>query len=139
MAREQLPMIDHLGISVRDFAASKEFYLRALAPLGIGVVMQVSKEQSGADSDHIGLGSDHKPFFWISQGVAPESMPVSTHLCFTARRRAEVDAFHKAALAAGARDNGGPGIRPHYHPNYYGAFVIDLNGINLEAVCHQPE
>ncbi|HEY5758479.1 MAG TPA: VOC family protein [Steroidobacter sp.] len=127
-------MIDHLGISVADFAASKAFYLKALAPLGIGVVMNVPKEQSGRPSDFTGFGSDHKPFFWIGQGVAPQGM----HLCFTAKTRAEVDAFYKAALAAGARDNGPPGIREHYHPNYYGAFVIDLNGVNLEAVCHKP-
>lgn len=127
-------MIDHLGITVRDHAASKEFYLKALAPLGIGVVMNVSKELTGAASDFTGLGSEHKPFFWISQGAAPGPM----HLCLTANTRAEVDAFHKAAIAAGARDNGAPGIRAHYHPNYYGAFVIDPNGVNLEAVCHKP-
>lgn len=127
-------MIDHLGISVPDFAASKEFYLKALAPLGIGVVMNVPKEESGAANDFTGFGAEGNPFFWIGQGVAPQGM----HLCFTAKTRADVDAFYKAALAAGARDNGPPGIRAHYHPNYYGAFVIDLNGVNLEAVCHQP-
>jgi catechol 2,3-dioxygenase-like lactoylglutathione lyase family enzyme len=127
-------MIDHLGISVPDFAAAKAFYLEALAPLGIGVVMNVPKEESGRPSDFAGFGYDHKPFFWIGQGSAPQGM----HLCFTAKTRAEVDAFYKAALAAGARDNGPPGIRAHYHPNYYGAFVIDPNGVNLEAVCHQP-
>jgi catechol 2,3-dioxygenase-like lactoylglutathione lyase family enzyme len=127
-------MIDHLGISVSDFAASREFYLKALAPLGIGVVMNVPKEVSGRPSDFTGFGYDHKPFFWIGQGAAPQGM----HLCFTAKTRAEVDAFYKAALAAGARDNGPPGIREHYHPNYYGAFVIDPNGLNLEAVCHKP-
>lgn len=127
-------MIDHLGISVPDYAASRDFYLKALAPLGIGVVMSVPKEQSGRASDFAGFGSDRKPFFWISQGVASHGM----HLCFTAKSRAEVDGFYEAALAAGARDNGPPGIRAHYHPNYYGAFVIDINGVNLEAVCHQP-
>lgn len=127
-------MIDHLGISVADFAASKAFYLGALAPLGIGVVMNVPKEQSGRPSDFAGFGSDGKPDFWIGQGVAPQGM----HLCFTAKTRADVDAFYKAALAAGARDNGPPGIREHYHPHYYAAFVIDLNGVNLEAVCHKP-
>ena len=127
-------MIDHLGISVPDYAASKKFYLEALAPLGIGVVMNVPKELSGRASDFTGFGYDQKPFFWIGQGVAPQGM----HLCFTAKNRAEVDAFYKAAIAAGARDNGPPGIRAHYHPNYYGAFVIDNNGVNLEAVCHKP-
>ena len=127
-------MIDHLGIAVPDFAASMKFYLEALAPLGIGVVMNVPKEESGAPNDFTGFGAEGKPFFWIGQGVAPQGM----HLCFTAQSRAAVDAFYKAALANGARDNGPPGIRAHYHPDYYGAFVIDLNGVNLEAVCHKP-
>jgi catechol 2,3-dioxygenase-like lactoylglutathione lyase family enzyme len=127
-------MIDHLGITVRDHDASKDFYLKALQPIGIGVVMSVSKQESGADSDFTGFGYDQKPFFWIGQGTSTGAM----HLCFTAKTRAAVDAFYKAALAAGARDNGPPGIRAHYHPNYYGAFVIDPNGVNLEAVCHQP-
>jgi catechol 2,3-dioxygenase-like lactoylglutathione lyase family enzyme len=128
-------MLDHLGISVREYAASKDFYLKALAPLGIGVIMNVPKERSGRPSDFTGFGYDNKPFFWIGEGAATSP---GMHVCFTARSRAEVDAFYKAAIAAGARDNGGPGIRAHYHPNYYGAFVIDLNGINLEAVCHKP-
>lgn len=127
-------MIDHLGITVRDHDASKDFYLNALAPLGIGVVMSVSKQESGRDSDLTGFGYDHNPFFWVGQGTATGAM----HLCFTAKTRAAVDDFYEAAMAAGARDNGPPGIRAHYHPNYYGAFVIDPNGINLEAVCHQP-
>jgi len=126
-------MIDHLGISVRNHAASKVFYLAALAPLGIGVVMEVSKEESGAPSDHTGFGSKGKPYFWITQGATGAGM----HLAFVAESRAQVDAFHAAALKAGAKDNGAPGIRAHYHPDYYGAFVIDPNGINLEAVCHK--
>lgn len=127
-------MIDHLSITVRNHAASKAFYLKALAPLGIGVVMEVPKAQSGASSDYTGMGAKDKPFFWIGEGTVASSM----HLCFAADTRTQVDAFHKAAIAAGAKDNGPPGIRAHYHPNYYGAFVIDLNGINLEAVCHKP-
>lgn len=127
-------MIDHLGISVRDHAASKAFYTKALAPLGIGVVMEVSKAESGAPSDYTGLGANQKPFFWIGAGPVAGSM----HVCFTAETRAQVDAFYKAAIAAGAKDNGPPGIRAHYHPSYYGAFVIDPNGVNLEAVCHKP-
>jgi hypothetical protein len=127
-------MIDHLGISVGNHAASKAFYLKALAPLGIGVVMAVSKEESGAPSDYTGLGANNKPFFWIGEGKVGSGM----HLCFVAETRAAVDAFYQAAIAAGAKDNGKPGIRAHYHPNYYGAFVIDLNGVNLEAVCHKP-
>jgi catechol 2,3-dioxygenase-like lactoylglutathione lyase family enzyme len=127
-------MIDHLGISVRDHARSREFYVQALAPLNIGVVMEVSKAVTGAPSDYTGFGHDNKPFFWIGEGAAGSGM----HLCFTADTRAQVDAFYEAALKAGGRDNGKPGIREHYHPNYYGAFVIDLNGVNLEAVCHKP-
>lgn len=132
-------MIDHLGISVSDYATSKQFYLQALAPLGVGIVMNVPKEVSGRPSDFTGFGYDQKPFFWIGQGAAAHDVTSGgMHLCFTAKSRAEVDAFYKAAIAAGARDNGPPGIREHYHPNYYGAFVIDLNGVNLEAVCHKP-
>lgn len=124
-------MIDHLGIPVRDYSASKAFYLAALAPLGIGIVMEVQDAQEGPA---LGLGSDGKPFFWISQGRAGSGL----HFAFIAKTRAQVDAFHAAALQAGAKDNGAPGIRAHYHPNYYGAFVIDPNGVNLEAVCHAP-
>ena len=127
-------MIDHLGISVSNHAASKTFYTKALAPLGIGVVMEVPKEVSKGPSDYTGLGANNKPFFWIGEGKTASAM----HLCFVAETRAAVDAFYQAAIAAGAKDNGKPGIREHYHPNYYGAFVIDLNGVNLEAVCHKP-
>ena len=129
-------MIDHLGIAVHDHAKSKAFYLKALEPLGIGAVMVVSKEETGGPSDYTGFGSKDKPYFWISEG---KQVPNGMHLCFAADKRAQVDAFYKAAIAAGAKDNGGPGIRELYHPNYYGAFVIDLNGINLEACCHKPE
>lgn len=121
-------MIDHLGISVRDFALSKAFYLSALAPLGISVVKEVPGHKT------VGLGADRNPFFWISEAQVHGTM----HLAFTATTRAQVDAFYNAAMKAGAMDNGPPGLRPHYHPNYYGAFVIDSNGINLEAVCHTP-
>lgn len=127
-------MIDHLGIAVRNHAESKAFYLAALAPLGISVQMNVSKEETGAPSDYTGFGANGKPFFWIGEGPLAAGM----HLALVAQTRAQVDAFHRAALAAGAKDNGPPGIRAHYHPNYYGAFVIDPNGVNLEAVCHTP-
>ena len=125
-------MIDHLGIGVRNHAQSKAFYLAALAPLGIGVVMAVSKEESGGPSDYSGFGSNGKPYFWIGEGPVAPGM----HLAFVAQTRQQVDEFYRAAIAGGAKDNGAPGIRAHYHPNYYGAFVIDLNGVNLEAVCH---
>lgn len=127
-------MIDHLGISVRNHAESKAFYLAALAPLGIGVIMAVSKEESGAPSDYSGFGSNGKAYFWIGEaaGVSGSGM----HLAFVAQTRKQVDEFYRAAMAGGAKDNGAPGIRAHYHPNHYGAFVVDLNGVNLEAVCH---
>jgi hypothetical protein len=126
-------MIDHLGITVRNHAQSKAFYLAALAPMGIGVVMEVGKELTGGPSDYTGLGSDQKPYFWIGEGAGDST---GMHLAFVAQTRKQVDEFYRAALAAGAKDNGPPGIREHYHPNYYGAFVIDVNGVNLEAVCH---
>ncbi|MBS0297814.1 MAG: VOC family protein [Proteobacteria bacterium] len=127
-------MLDHIGFGVADYEASKAFYLKALEPLGIGVVMLVIREQTGG-YEGAGFGSNGKPYFWIGTGEPVGHM----HLAFAAETRAEVDAFYAAALAAGAKDNGAPGLRPWYHPNYYGAFVIDLNGVNLEAVCHKAE
>ena len=128
-------MIDHLGFAVGDIERAKAFYLAALKPLGIEILIEVTPEQSGGDA-HIGFGANQKPFFWIGTGKAVQG-PV--HIAFDAPTRAVVDAFYKAALAAGGRDNGPPGIRAHYHPNYYGAFVFDLDGHNIEAVCHLPE
>jgi catechol 2,3-dioxygenase-like lactoylglutathione lyase family enzyme len=128
-------MIDHIGIAVQNQPASRSFYLKALAPLGIGIVMEVSRAETGLPYDSTGFGADGKPFFWIGEGRTDR--PV--HLAFAADSRAQVDAFYAAAIAAGAHDNGPPGIRPHYHPSYYGAFVIDPNGINLEAVCHRQD
>jgi len=122
-------------LAVKSQPVSKAFYLQALAPLGIGIVMEVSKEESGLPYDSTGFGKDGKPFFWIGEGQTDR--PV--HLALVAETRAQVDAFYAAALKAGAKDNGAPGIRAHYHENYYGAFVIDPNGINLEAVCHKPQ
>jgi catechol 2,3-dioxygenase-like lactoylglutathione lyase family enzyme len=119
-------MLDHVSLGVSDFARSRAFYDQALAPLGIKVLM-------GGDG-FAGYG-DSRPFFWIGGG-GHTSGP--THVAFTAADRATVDAFHKAALAAGAKDNGAPGVRAHYHPTYYGAFVLDPDGHNVEAVCHHP-
>ena len=117
-------MIDHLNIGVTDVAASRSFYERALAPLGYVVIM---------DRPYgVGLGKDGKPDFWVSD--RPSSAPL--HVAFASPDRATVDAFHRAALAAGGRDNGPPGLRPHYHPEYYGAFVLDPDGNNVEAVSH---
>ena len=128
-------MIDHLGFAVTDVARAKAFYKQALAPLGIDVIVEVTPEQSGGEA-HVGFGAAGKPFFWIGSGQAVKG-PI--HIALTAPSRALVDAFYKAALAAGGRDNGEPGIRAHYHQNYYGAFVFDLDGHNIEAVCHAPE
>ena len=118
-------MIDHMGISVSNVVRSKAFYRAALAPLGYDVLMEWDT--------FAGFGVAPKPDFWISEG-APNVPPI--HVAFRADTRAQVDAFHKAGMAAGGRDNGAPGIRTHYHPNYYGAFVLDPDGHNIEAVCH---
>jgi catechol 2,3-dioxygenase-like lactoylglutathione lyase family enzyme len=125
------PTLDHIGLNVSDFTRAKEFYSAALQPLGIKLQMEFPSEAGGV----AGFGRC-KPEFWIAAGNSPTS-PV--HIAFHAVNRAEVDAFYKAAIAAGAKDNGPPGLRPHYHPDYYGAFVIDPDGHNVEAVCHYPE
>jgi catechol 2,3-dioxygenase-like lactoylglutathione lyase family enzyme len=127
-------VIDHIGLHVRDIARATEFYLKALAPLGIAIVMQVSAEESGHDAA-VGFGTGQKPFFWLCEGGEP-SGPM--HIAFAAPSRTGVDAFYEAAIKAGATDNGKPGLRPEYHANYYGAFVIDPDGNNVEAVCHLP-
>jgi catechol 2,3-dioxygenase-like lactoylglutathione lyase family enzyme len=122
-------VFDHVGLNVKDYAASRAFYERALAPLGYLVVMAFDEWKAA------GFGTGDKPEFWLSQR---EPFGTGTHIAFTCGDRATVDAFHVAALDAGGIDNGGPGVREHYHPNYYGAFVHDLDGNNLEAVCHAP-
>lgn len=128
-------MIDHIGIVASNFAASRAFYDGALAALKIGVMMEVPPEQNGGNHG-LGYGAEGKPFFWLSnQGQRSGGM----HVAFTAGSRAEVDAFYAAALQAGGTDNGAPGLRPHYHATYYAAFVLDPDGINVEAVCHAPE
>jgi catechol 2,3-dioxygenase-like lactoylglutathione lyase family enzyme len=128
-------MLDHIGFAVTNFGQSKAFYQKALSPLSIGVVTEVAAEQTGGDA-HAGFGSDGKPFFWIGDG---SRLAGPVHVAFTAQSRADVDAFHRAGIDAGGRDNGAPGLRPHYHPNYYGAFILDPDGNNIEAVCHKPE
>jgi len=128
-------MIDHVGIPVSDIARSTEFYLKALEPLGISIVMEVSAEQTGHGAA-VGFGANFKPFFWIG---GAEGLGVGhVHVAFAAPSRAGVDAFYRAAITAGGKDNGKPGLRPHYHENYYGAFVLDFDGHNIEAVCHAP-
>lgn len=127
-------MLDHVGLSVSDYARSRAFYAKALAPLGYVPVMEVTREQSGS-YEGTGFGANGRPYFWI--GAGEPGGPA--HVAFTAASRADVDRFHAAALAAGGRDNGPPGMRVHYHPGYYGAFVFDPDGNNVEAVCHAPE
>ena len=127
-------MIDHTGINVADWSRAKAFYDAAMAPLGAKLLMMVPMERTGGV--HVGGYGREKPDFWLHENA--DTGP-GRHYAFSARSRAEVDAFHKAALAAGGRDNGAPGPRPHYHPGYYGAFVFDPDGNNVEAVCHTPE
>jgi catechol 2,3-dioxygenase-like lactoylglutathione lyase family enzyme len=129
-------MLDHIGLTVGDFARSKRFYEAILPSIGAGLVMEVTPEQTGG-SAHAGFGRDGKPDFWIGTTGAPTTGQL--HVAFTSPNRAMVDAFYRAALAAGGKDNGPPGLRPHYHPSYYGAFVLDPDGHNIEAVCHAPE
>jgi catechol 2,3-dioxygenase-like lactoylglutathione lyase family enzyme len=128
-------MIDHIGFAVSNVEHSKAFYVNALKPLGISVIMEVSAEDTGGDA-HAGFGNDNKAFFWIGGGGKPKG---GTHVAFAAPTRADVDSFYHAALGAGGRDNGPPGLRPHYHPDYYGAFVFDPDGNNIEAACRHPE
>lgn len=128
-------MIDHTGITVSDFVKSKAFYTSALAPLGYSMLLEfpANPPQSPAIA---GFGEPPEPDFWI---VADTPNTPRMHIAFRAENRAKVRAFHEAALAAGGKDNGAPGIREHYHPNYYAAFVLDPDGHNIEAVCHVPE
>jgi catechol 2,3-dioxygenase-like lactoylglutathione lyase family enzyme len=121
-------MLDHITVSVSDFDASKAFYTRVLSPLGYGVVMEFP--------GMCGFGPSHKPYLWLKEASI---ITTPQHIAFMAKDRAAVDAFHAAALSAGAKDDGSPGVRADYHPNYYGAFVIDpLNAHPIEAVCHLP-
>jgi catechol 2,3-dioxygenase-like lactoylglutathione lyase family enzyme len=128
--------LDHIGLNVSDYAKSKGFYEKALAPLGITAVMEFGTA--------CGFGRDGKPDFWIGHGVTSfqkeeQLRPITPiHVCFAARTRAEVGAFHAAAVAAGGREFGAPGLRPEYHANYYGAFMLDPDGHNIEAATHTP-
>jgi len=123
-------MFDHVKFGVSDYAASKAFYLRALEPLGVVVVSE------GAPSYGVEMS---QPGGDVSLCLCQaEEKPAPLHIAFRAGSRRQVDAFHRAALEAGGKDNGAPGLRPHYHAHYYAAFVIDPDGHNIEAVCHEP-
>jgi catechol 2,3-dioxygenase-like lactoylglutathione lyase family enzyme len=122
-------MLDHVGIEVGDFDRSRGFYEAALAPLGLALLIEPLPTLAG-------FGEGDKPFFWIS--VRDRPVVHGAHVAFGAPDRPAVDAFHAAALAAGGTDNGAPGPRELYHPAYYGAFVLDPDGNNVEAVCHTP-
>jgi catechol 2,3-dioxygenase-like lactoylglutathione lyase family enzyme len=127
-------MFDHVGFPVSDLARSKEFYTAALAPLNSRALIAMPGP-SGEGEAVVAFG-DAAPQFWISAGKPLEG---SLHVAFQAKDRASVDAFYRAAMAAGGRDNGAPGLRPQYHPGYYGAFVIDPDGHNVEAVHHSRD
>jgi predicted lactoylglutathione lyase len=121
-------MLDHVGVEVRNLETSKEFYLQALKPLGYELFLEHEK--------WVGFAVNGKPDFWLKESHNEIS---SVHIAFCAQNRQIVNQFYEAALMAGGKDNGKPGLREHYHPNYYGAFVFDPNGHNIEAVCHEPE
>ena len=121
-------MLDHIDLGATNLDASGSFFIAALAPLGLSVLTQ--------GPHGIGLGKDGKSCLFLAPASA---RPSPIHIAFTARSRSEVTEFHRAALAAGGKDNGPPGLRPHYHPTYYAAFVIGPDGHNIEAVCHRAE
>jgi catechol 2,3-dioxygenase-like lactoylglutathione lyase family enzyme len=123
-------MFDHVKFGVSDYAASKAFFLKALEPLGVAVVSE------GSPAYGVEIAAKGKASLCLCQ---TEEKPAHLHLAFTAEDRGQVEAFHRAALEAGGKDNGAPGLRPHYHANYYAAFVIGPDGHNLEVVCHEPE
>ncbi|MEO1139237.1 MAG: VOC family protein [Pseudomonadota bacterium] len=126
-------MIDHITIGVSNFSRSVEFYDRAFAPLGVTRLFDLPLDQS--DGVRVTGYGDDRPWFWLVEENATTGM---LHIALQSNDRASVDAFHAAALGAGGTDNGAPGLRPHYHDNYYGAFVLDPDGHNIEAVCHLP-
>jgi catechol 2,3-dioxygenase-like lactoylglutathione lyase family enzyme len=128
--RSEEDVLDHAGFAVSDYRSSKVFYEKALAPLGITLIAEPSGQAAG-------FGKDELAFFWIEARGQP--VRGRLHVAFRADDRESVDRFHAAALEAGATDNGAPGKRAIYHPHYYGAYVLDPDGNNIEAVCHRPE
>ena len=127
-------IIDHVGFGVSDYRASRDFYDRALAALGIARVMEIDPAAGTNPVWAAGYGRGGKAEFWI--GSDGETSP-KLHVCFLAESRDQVRSFHAAAVAAGGHDHGEPGLRPHYHPDYYAAFVLDLDGHNIETVCRR--
>ncbi len=127
-------MIDHTGVQISNPEKSRTFYEKALAPIGYKLMMEIPKEYTDGKAVY-GFGVPPKPDFWLSEG-SPQKPHV--HVAFRAENRKQVDEFYKAALAHGGKDNGAPGPRPHYHKDYYGAFVWDPDGHNIEVVCHDP-
>ena len=128
-------MIDHTGVIVSDLEKSKLWYQKALQPIGYSLLMEFPAAVSGT-VDVAGFGAAPMADFWLSRGTPNRP---GTHIAFRAENRAQVDAFYAAAIAAGGADNGAPGLRPHYHPDYYAAFVLDYDGHNIEVVCRQPQ
>ena len=126
-------MLDHIGLRVTDIERARAFYNQALAPLGIGIVMEVPAEETGAGA-YLGYGEGFKPYFWLGEDKKATEL---LHVAFAADTRAKVDAFYQAAMAAGGRDNGPPGLRDGYPPGYYAAFVFDPDGNNMEAVFRE--
>lgn len=129
-------MLDHVGFAVTDLERARAFYTAALAPLGIGVQWEVPAEPTGSRGGALGFGVPGRAFLWIGEGKPQAG---GLHVALAAADRATFDAFYTAAMAAGSTDNGAPRIRAHYHPHYYGPFVLDPDGHNIEAVCRQPE
>ena len=129
-------MIDHIALLVSNYQVSRDFYLAALKPLGYELVMEITREMvPDLPYERVGgLGAGGKPDLWLqpADSIAP------AHIALAAEDRGTVDAFYSAALAVGGKDNGAPGLRPQYHPNYYGAFILDPDGYNFEVVCHKP-
>ena len=126
-------MIDHTGVSVSNFEKSKKFYTEALKPIGYKLLLEFPSSITGT-TNVAGFGEPPKTDFWIGEGTPNDPR---VHIAFRVYKRSLVDAFHQAALAAGGKDHGAPGLRPQYHSNYYGAFVLDPDGHNIEVVCHE--
>jgi catechol 2,3-dioxygenase-like lactoylglutathione lyase family enzyme len=129
-------MLDHVGLHVSDFTKAKDFYRKALGAIGYQLIAQFPAEETGTTAV-AGFGEPPKPDFWIHAAAHGARTAPAAHIAFRVPTQKLVDEFHAAAIAAGGKDNGAPGPRPHYHADYYGAFVLDPDGNNIEAVCHE--